>query len=63
MDPFQSYSPRLNLLAKAGFGLAAGVEFNIHGCRGLVVYMTRESADKEQMKTTENEAYLRASTT
>jgi len=62
-DPFQPYSPRLNLLAKAGFGLAAGVEFNIHGCRGLVVYMTRESADKEQMKTTENEAYLRASTT
>ena len=40
-DPDQPYNLRLQLAAKAGIGLAAGVRYQFRGAQGLVVYMAR----------------------
>ena len=36
-----TYNLRLQLAAKAGIGLAAGVRYQFRGAQGLVVYMAR----------------------
>ena len=40
-DPDQPFNLRLQLAAKAGVGLAAGVRYQFRGTQGLVVYMAR----------------------
>ncbi|CAJ1958792.1 unnamed protein product [Cylindrotheca closterium] len=62
-DPDQPYNERLQYLAKAGLGLAAGVPFNIGGTQGIVIYMARESDDHSELTNSVNEEYLQRATT
>ncbi|KAL3943625.1 MAG: hypothetical protein SGBAC_002293 [Bacillariaceae sp.] len=61
-DPDQPHNERLQYLARAGLGLAAGVPFNIGGTQGIVIYMARESANLSDLCNTVNEAYLQQAT-
>ena len=57
-DPDQPPSERLQLLGQAGFGLAAGVTFQIKDVKGIVVYMARANSESHQLQSHENESYL-----
>lgn len=57
-DPDQPYNKRLQYMAKAGLGLAAGVPFNIAGTRGIVVYMARATANRTDLTDDVNRDYL-----
>ena len=57
-DPDQPYNERIELLADSGLGYAAAAPFNIHGKKGIVVYMAREGADLARLQSTQNETYL-----
>jgi HPP family len=57
-DPFQPPYPRMHLLEEAGFGKATGISFDIMGHRGVVVYMTRESASEALLNEAANVEYL-----
>lgn len=61
-DPDQPHNPRLQFLAEAGIGLAAGVPFNMGGTRGIVVFMARETASLTRLTSTVNEDYLQRAT-
>mmetsp|Transcript_26092 Transcript_26092/g.54952 ORF Transcript_26092/g.54952 Transcript_26092/m.54952 type:complete len:709 (-) Transcript_26092:56-2182(-) len=37
-DPLQPYDERLQLYANAGFSLAAGIPYDIHGSRGIIIF-------------------------
>lgn len=58
LDPDQPINPRLELLGKAGFGLAAGVPFRTTNERGIVVYLARNTVDTIKLKNIKNEDYL-----
>ena len=58
LDPDQPMNPRLELLGKAGFGLAAGVPFRTTNERGIVVYLARNTVDTTKLKNIKNEEYL-----
>lgn len=60
-DPDQPPYLRMQLLEQAGFGKATGVPFDIRGHRGVVVYLSRESASLEQLEEKANDAHLRVS--
>ena len=61
-DPDQPYNLRLQLAAKAGIGLAAGVKFQFsNGTQGLVVYMARGTTDTTKLKSQSNTQYLLSS--
>jgi len=58
-DPDQPYNKRMQVIAEAGFRLAAGVPFNIRGkTRGIVVFMGRISVDMDKMSSLLNEEYM-----
>lgn len=57
-DPDQPYNLRLQLLAQAGIGLAAGVTFHFRGTSGLVMYLAPGWTDVEKLKSPTNEQYL-----
>ncbi len=57
-DPFQPANKRLQVLAKSGFGLAAGVTFDAGSESGIVVYLTRKTVDIDRLQSTNNERYL-----
>lgn len=59
-DPDQPPSPRLQLYAKAGIGYAAGVQFNVRGTRGLVVFMARKTVDAARLTSSSNASHLAA---
>jgi len=60
-DPDQPPYLRMQMLEQAGFGKAAGVPFDIRGHRGIVIYLTRETASEEQLTEKANDAHLRVS--
>ena len=60
-DPDQPAYPRMQMLEQAGFGKATGVPFDIRGHRGIVLYLTRETASEEQLTEKANDAHLRVS--
>lgn len=60
-DPDQPFNPRLQLLADIGLGWAAAVPFNVHGQKGIVVYMARENVDMKRLRSLDNEHYLLSS--
>ncbi|KAL7534353.1 hypothetical protein ACHAWF_007020 [Thalassiosira exigua] len=55
---FQPHDERLQAFAKAGFSLAAGVPFDIHGYRGLVVYFGNPRAEAEKLRNPANARFL-----
>eukprot|EP00584_Thalassiosira_punctigera_P010808 CAMPEP_0172546076 /NCGR_PEP_ID=MMETSP1067-20121228/15897_1 /TAXON_ID=265564 ORGANISM="Thalassiosira punctigera, Strain Tpunct2005C2" /NCGR_SAMPLE_ID=MMETSP1067 /ASSEMBLY_ACC=CAM_ASM_000444 /LENGTH=514 /DNA_ID=CAMNT_0013332947 /DNA_START=78 /DNA_END=1625 /DNA_ORIENTATION=+ len=57
-DPDQPYNLRLQLAVEAGIGLAAGVQFQFRGTKGLVIYMARGTTDVDKLKSVNNERYL-----
>lgn len=48
-DPDQPYDERLQLFAKAGFALAAGIPFNVRGFKGIVVFFANPHADMKKL--------------
>ncbi|GKY96392.1 hypothetical protein MPSEU_000598800 [Mayamaea pseudoterrestris] len=61
-DPDQPWNLRLKLLAEFGLGWAAAVPFSMHGSRGIVIFMARDSVDMSRLQSEQNEVYLRAAT-
>lgn len=61
-DPDQPWNHRLKLLAELGLGWAAAVPFSMHGKRGIVIYMARDSVDMERIDSELNETYMRSAT-
>lgn len=57
-DPFQPPYRRMTVLQDAGFGKATGIPFDVFGHRGVVVFLTRASADEEALNKSAD--YLRA---
>ena len=57
-DPFQPANKRLQVLAKSGFGLAAGVTFQTANESGIVVYLARKTVDIDRLQSYANEQYL-----
>jgi len=53
-DPDQPYDERLQLFAKAGFGLAAGVPFDVRGFRGIVIFYANPHADSGKLRSSQN---------
>jgi len=53
-DPDQPYDERLQLFAKAGFALAAGISFNIRGFKGIVVFFANPHADMKKLSDNTN---------
>jgi len=53
-DPDQPYDERLQLIAKAGFKLAAGIPFDIHGFRGIVIFYANPHADSRKLRHPDN---------
>jgi len=49
-DPDQPYDERLQLFAKSGFGLAAGITFNVRGFKGIVVFFANPHADARKLR-------------
>lgn len=48
-DPDQPYDERLQLFAKAGFTLAAGIPFDVRGFKGIVVFFANPHADVKKL--------------
>ena len=58
-DPDQPYNKRIQVISQAGFKRAAGVPFHVRGgIKGIVVYMARETASIEKLRSSENEEYM-----
>jgi hypothetical protein len=57
-DPDQPYNPRMQFLAAAGLGWAAGIPFAIGSLEGLVVYMARTTANIQKLLEPMNTDYL-----
>lgn len=53
-DPDQPYDERLQLFARAGFSLAAGMPFDIQGFKGIVVFFANPHADVKKLKDSTN---------
>lgn len=58
-DEDQPFNERIKVIGQAGFGLAAGVPFNVRGrTRGIVIYMARKSVDMDKLTSFLNEEYM-----
>lgn len=57
-DPFQPPYRRMQVLQDAGFGKATGIPFQIGQHRGVVVYLTRATANEAQLNDPTNIDYL-----
>ena len=53
-DPDQPYDERLQLFARAGFSLAAGMSFDIQGFKGIVVFFANPHADVKKLRDSTN---------
>jgi len=53
-DPHQPYDERLQLFAKAGFKLAAGIPFEVRGFRGIVIFYANPHADARKLRNPDN---------
>ncbi|KAL7456513.1 hypothetical protein ACHAWC_009335, partial [Mediolabrus comicus] len=58
-DPDQPYDERLQLLARAGFGLAAGIPFQIHGFKGIVIFFANPHADGRKLRDKTNSQMIK----
>mmetsp|Transcript_28733 Transcript_28733/g.47562 ORF Transcript_28733/g.47562 Transcript_28733/m.47562 type:complete len:603 (-) Transcript_28733:147-1955(-) len=59
-DPDQPYNERLQNAALTRLGWAGAVPFNVEGQRGLMVYLTRDSVNMDQLQSASNVRYLLA---
>ena len=53
-DPDQPYDERLQLFAKARFGLAADIPFTIRGFKGIVIFFANPHADAKKLRNNTN---------
>ena len=60
-DPDTAKGPRLALLEQAGLGQAAGVQFRVGVCTGLVVFFVQSGLDDDILTGAANVSYLRQS--
>eukprot|EP00977_Amphora_coffeiformis_P016035 scaffold4855_cov195-Amphora_coffeaeformis.AAC.20 len=60
-DPDTPKDSRFDAYIASGFGLAAGVPFETFLSKGIVLFLARSTADKEQIDTVENRVFLTCS--
>ena len=61
-DPDQPYDQRLHLFARAGFGLAAGIPFNVRDVKGIVIFFVNPHADLKKLSSKTNSRMIEFAT-